>query len=248
VYDYLLGGKDHCPADREFAEQMLQAHPDARDDARHNRDFMRRAVTFLAKEAGMRQFLDIGAGLTAPPNVHEVVQQISPASRVVYVRNDPTVMAHARALLVGGPAGVTEYVQADARDPDRILAEAARVLDLSQPVALTMIALLHYLSNDDDPYRVVAELLSALPSGSYLALSHGTHDLVGEDRRRHMQRLGNASPVRSQVRSRAEIERFFTGLELVDPGVVSIVDWRPGHQDAPRPAETAFWAGVARVP
>jgi hypothetical protein len=249
VYDYLLGGKDNFAADREFGERMVAAYPQARDAAWQNRAFMRRVVAWIAREGRVRQFLDVGTGLPTSPNLHEVVQQITPQSRVVYVDNDPLVLTHARALLTSSPEGATAYVDADIRDPEKILTSAAEVLDFSQPVAVTAIALLHYVPDSDDPYGSVARLMTALPSGSYLALSHGTHDPLTPDRRTRMEKLWAASPVPSQVRSRPQVERFFDGLHLIDPGVVPITDWRPDDAtDQPPFADIAFYGGLALKP
>jgi S-adenosyl methyltransferase len=249
VYDYLLGGKDNFAADREFGERMVVAYPEARDAAWENRAFMRRVVAWIARETGVRQFLDIGTGLPTSPNLHEVVQQIAPESRVVYVDNDPIVLTHARALLTSSPEGATAYVDADIRDPEKILTSAAEVLDLSQPVAVTTIALLHYVPDGDDPIGIVARLMTALPAGSYLAISHGTHDPLTPDRRMRMEQLWAASPVPSQVRSRPEVERFFAGLDLVDPGVVPITHWRPDDEtDQQSFADIAFYGGLAVKP
>jgi len=248
VYDFLLGGKDNFESDRAFAEQMIAAYPEAKEAALANRAFMRRAVAWMAHEAGIRQFIDLGTGLPTSPNLHEVVQGIAADSRVVYVDNDPLVLAHARALLVGTPEGATAYVDADVRDPVRILAGADEVLDLSRPVGLTSIALLHYVTDADDAYAIMAGLMAALPSGSCLAITHGTHDLVSADRRERMERLWAASPVASQVRDRSEVERFFAGLGLVEPGVVPITEWHPDEDDRAGFADMAFYGGLAIKP
>ena len=248
VYDFLLGGKDNFESDRAFAEQMIVAYPEAMDAALANRAFMRRAVAWMAREAGIRQFIDLGTGLPTSPNLHEVVQGIAADSRVVYVDNDPLVLVYARALLVGTPEGDTAYVDADVRDPARILSAAGEVLDLSRPVGLTSIALLHYVTDADDAYGIMARLMAALPSGSCLAITHGTHDLVTPDRRERMERLWAASPVASQVRDRSEVERFFAGLDPVEPGVVPITEWHTEDNDEARFADIAFYGGLAVKP
>jgi hypothetical protein len=249
VYDYLLGGKDNFASDREFGEKMIVAYPEARDAARANRSFMRRVVAWMAREGGIRQFLDLGTGLPTSPNLHEVVQQIAPEARVVYVDNDPIVLVHARALLVGSPDGATAYVDADIRHSEKILAAAAGTLDLSRPVGVTAIALLHYVPDSDDAYGIVARLMASLPARSYLAITHGTHDLLTPDRRERMEQLWAASPVPSQIRGRTEVERFFTGLDLVAPGVVPITEWHSGDEDGPpKSADIAFYGGLAVKP
>jgi hypothetical protein len=248
VYDFLLGGKDNFESDRAFAEQMIAAYPEAKDAALANRAFMRRAAAWMAREAGIRQFIDLGTGLPTSPNLHEVVQDIAADSLVVYVDNDPLVLTHARALLVGSTEGATAYVDADVRDPERILAETAKVLDLSRPVGLTAIALLHYVTDADDAHGIVARLMAALPAGSCLAITHGTHDLVSPDRRERMERLWAASPVASQVREKSAVERFFAGLRLVEPGVVPITAWHAEEGERAGPADIAFYGGLAVKP
>jgi hypothetical protein len=220
VYDYALGGKDNFPADRAAAERALQANSSLRTTARENRAFLRRAVRYLAEEAGIRQFLDIGTGIPTAPNVHQVAQAIVPQARIVYVDNDPIVLAHARALLSSSPEGKTTYVDADLRDVDTILnsPQLRAVLDLSQPVGLLLIAIMHFIPDTDDPYGLAARLLDALPSGSYLALSHLTGDFAPEA-------MGAAAAVlrtghmAMRLRSRPQVERFFDGLDLVESGV-----------------------------
>ncbi|MFK0119179.1 SAM-dependent methyltransferase [Streptomyces sp. NPDC090994] len=248
MYDYYLGGKDNYPVDAEAAERVLQGLPHGRGPALANRAFMHRAVRFLAAEAGVRQFLDIGTGIPTSPNLHEVAQRTDPAARVVYVDNDPIVLAHAQALLRSAPEGSTDYVQADARDPGTIIEAAARTLDLSRPVGLSLIALLHFLP-DDHAYDTVGRLLAALAPGSYLVLSHTTADFDPDSTARALQVYRDRG-VFLTVRSHAEISRFFTGLELVDPGLVPGVQWRP--DPSPTPPGTGptdlFYAGVARKP
>src|ERR1700733_2193287 len=176
IYDYLLGGKDHFAVDRETAEKGIKLIPTGRTAARENRSFLGRAVRYLVAEAGIRQFLDIGAGLPSANNVHEVAQAVTPSCRVVYVDNDPLVLAHARALLTSSPEGKTAYIHADLRDPEKILADPATVatLDFTKPVALMLVAILHFIPDSDEPRRIVATLLDALPPGSYLVASHAT--------------------------------------------------------------------------
>jgi hypothetical protein len=252
VYDYLLGGKDNFEADRAAAEAGLRANPNSRIPPRENRAFLGRVVRYLAGEAGVSQFLDIGTGIPTSPNVHEVAQQIDPRARIVYVDNDPIVLTQARALLTTGPQGRTAYIDADLRDIDAILgsADLQRTLDLSQPVGLLLIAVLHFIPDEDDPWALAARLLAALPSGSYLALSHLTGDfdpaawagVVAVYRR---------SGVTMQVRRKPDIDRFFAGLDLIDPGVVSLPHWRPDPSDVggpPSDAAVSVYGGVARKP
>jgi hypothetical protein len=250
MYDYLLGGKDNFGPDRDLAEKYLSLYPHARTAALQNRAFMRRVVTWLTRDVGIRQYLDVGTGIPTSPNVHEIAQGITPQSRVVYVDNDPLVLVHARALLVSKPEGATDYIDADVRDPDRILAEASQTLDLTVPVALTLVSVLHFLTDADDPYATVARLVSALPSGSYLVISHGTYETLEPDQVARFRALNAASPVPFRDRTRAEVGRFFDGLDLVDPGIVPVAAWRDEGRQTPRPpaGEVPYYGAVARVP
>jgi hypothetical protein len=244
VYDYLLGGKDNFEADREAGQAFSAAMPNILMGVQANRAFLRRAVQYLAGEAGIRQFLDIGTGLPTAENTHQVAQSIAPESRVVYVDNDPIVLAHARALLTSSPEGVTAYIDADVRDPARILEEAARTLDFSQPVAVMMLLILHFIPDSDDPHQIIAQLMDALPAGSYLTVSDATSD-IDTDRVTDATAQYNArtGPVYSTPRSRAEIARYFTDLQLVDPGLVPVPEWRAlANPATPVPA----YAGVGR--
>ncbi|GGT94405.1 SAM-dependent methyltransferase [Streptomyces coeruleorubidus] len=245
VYDVFLGGKDHYPADRDAAAAALAANPRGYLDVRHNRDFLRRAVTTLVEQYGIRQFLDIGTGLPTAENVHQIAQRIAPDSRVVYVDNDPVVLAHARALLTSGPEGRTDYIDADLRDPARILEQAAKTLDFDQPVALCLVAILHFVA-DEEAYPLVRELLDALPVGSRLVLSHLTEDLNPE-KIRAVQRTYTERGFTFVLRSRAEVERFFTenSLEIADPGVVPAHRWRPDHAaPVPERPDESYLAGL----
>ncbi|MFF4985161.1 SAM-dependent methyltransferase [Streptomyces sp. NPDC001046] len=248
VYDVFLGGKDHYPADREAAAAALAANPRGYLDVRHNRDFLRRAVTALVGQDGIRQFLDIGTGLPTAQNVHQIAQRIAPESRVVYVDNDPVVLAHARALLTSGPEGRTDYVDADLRDPGRILEQAARTMDFGRPVALCLVAVLHFVA-DDEAYPLVRELLDALPPGSRLVLSHLTEDLNPENIRA-VQRTYTERGFTFVLRTRAEVERFFTdsGLSIAEPGVVPAHRWRPdGAAPVPEQPGESFLAGLDEI-
>lgn len=249
IYDYGLGGKNHFAADREVADQAIAAWPDVRTGARENREFLGRAVRYLAGEAGIRQFLDIGTGLPTTNNVHEVAQAVAPGSRIVYTDNDPLVLAHARALLTSSPEGRTAYIHADLRDPAAILAhpDTREVLDFSQPVALMLVAILHLIEDEDKPAEILKTLLDALPSGSFLVASHitGEHDEVGPA---SWQASFRASGMPAQVRDSGEFARLaFSGLELVPPGVVLVSEWRPEEPlPRPTPAEVSCYGGVAR--
>jgi hypothetical protein len=246
MYDYYLGGKDNFAADREAAEKVLASFPAMRTTARENRAFLRRVVTYLAGEAGIHQFLDIGTGIPTADNTHEVAQRVAPDSRVVYADNDPIVLTHARALLVGGS---TAYLNADLRDPDNILAQLRAVLDLKSPVALLLVSVLQFLTDDDDPYAIVGRLLSALPAGSYLAISHATGDFLPTGTGVAGQRIYDEAGIPLQLRTHEEISRFFDGCELISPGLVPISEWRAEIEPQPRPvpAEAALYGAVAHV-
>jgi SAM-dependent methyltransferase len=248
VYNYWLGGKDNFAADRAAGEQSIKAFPEIGLSARSNRAFLARAVRFLAGEAGVRQFLDIGTGIPTANNTHEVAQSVAPAARIVYVDNDPVVLTHARALLTSDPAGATDYIiDADLRDPRGILARAERLLDFGRPVALMLIAVLHLLDDEDDPYRIVETLLESLPPGSYLAMSHPAKDINAEAMARMAESLNKMMAEKVTWRDNPAVAKFFNGLELVDPGMVQASKWRPASQsEAASPA--ALWAGVARKP
>jgi S-adenosyl methyltransferase len=243
VYDYWLGGKDNFAADRIAAERVIAAYPDIVRSARGNRAFLARAVRYLVREAGVRQFLDIGTGLPAANNVHEVAQGEEPRCRVVYVDNDPVVLAHARALLASGPDGATAYVDADLRTPGTILAAAAQLLDFSHPVAVMLVAILQHIGDADDPYAIVASLVEAVPAGSYLALSHPARDIEPEAMAQIAGHMNELVAEKVTFRTRAEVARFFDGLQLVEPGVVPAPRWRPAsHAEAASP--TVMWSGV----
>ena len=250
VYNYLLGGKDNFAADREAAKQMIAGGAKVLVGVRANRAFLGRAVRFLAEETGLRQFLDIGTGLPTEGNTHEVAQAIAPRSRIVYVDNDPIVLSHATALLKSAPGGACQYVQADIRAPGKILAEAARALDFSQPVAVMILMTLQYVPDADEPHQIVRTLMDAMPPGSYLAISDVARDLAADanveaSTERLNKRLG---PVRQTIRSPEEIGRFFDGLELTEPGLVQLPQWRPdlGYTGPVEGITLSAYCGVAR--
>jgi hypothetical protein len=249
-YDYWLDGKDNYAADRASAAEVEKGFPTVRTSARENRRFLRRVITHLAEQRGIRQFLDIGAGLPAADNVHEVAQAIDPRSRVVYVDNDPIVLAHARVLLQGTPEGATAYIQADVREPSAILSapDLRDTLDLDQPVALTLLAVTHFLTDEDRPYELVGRLRDALAPGSFVAVSQATHDHLTAEERARSATSNQRSGVRFRARSAEEFGRFFTGLELVPPGITSVVEW--GTPIAPPRSlvtSTSMLGGVGRV-
>jgi S-adenosyl methyltransferase len=247
MYDYLLGGKDHYEADRVAAEAGLKAWPDMAFGARANRAFLGRAVRYLAAEAGIRQFLDIGTGIPTAGNTHQVAQAIAPQSRVVYVDYDPIVLAHARALLVTGAAGATEYIDADLRDTGTILTQAAQLLDFSQPVAVTLLAILHAIPDSADPHAIVATLKDAVPAGSYLALSHMGADLLAADTQQGIMNAVNPAASQQQYfyRTGEQVARFFEGTDLVEPGLVRVEEWRP-DPGAGNTDRSALWCAVGR--
>jgi SAM-dependent methyltransferase len=250
-YNYWLGGKDHFAADRESGDLLAAKFPTARIAALENRAFLRRTVRYLA-EAGIRQFLDIGTGLPVPDNTHEIAQRIAPDSRVLYVDNDPIVMTHARALTIGTPQGRTGYLEADLRDPGTILDHPERraVLDLDRPVALLLVAVLHFLHDDDQAEAVVRRLLGALPSGSYLVVSNLTMDYAPPRQVALHEELLASGRTDARARSAAQLGRFFAGLELIEPGIVAVSDWHPDRpaDRRPSPADVAINGAVGRVP
>ncbi|MBM4828524.1 SAM-dependent methyltransferase [Streptomyces althioticus] len=250
VYDWFLGGKDNYPVDEELGRQIMGVDGTARHVARTNRWFMQRVTRWLAGPGGVRQFLDIGTGIPTEPNLHQIAQGIAPESRVVYTDNDPIVLKHAEALLHSTPEGATAYVQADVREPGRILKEARQPLDLTRPVALSLVALTHFLGEEDDPHTLVAGLVDALPSGSYLVLSQLTADFDPEAVARGVE-MYRAGGVTLAPRSRAEIARFFEGLEPVEPGVVRLTDWHPElavGETVDERAVVSLYGAVARKP
>jgi hypothetical protein len=248
IWDYWLGGKNNYPVDRTVGDQIRQLHPDIGDYARADRVFLGRAVRYLAGEAGIRQFLDIGTGLPTADNTHEVAQRVAPESRIVYVDNDPLVLVHARALLTSTPEGVTDYLDADMRDPDAILAQAAQTLDFSQPIALTMLGVVIFISDDEDPYGIVRRYVDAVPSGSYLVLSHTVTSPTMPDVDAAVAFWNEHGTPKLTQRTPEQLLRFFDGLELLEPGVVSCSRWRPESTRWGEPAEVAMFGGVGRKP
>jgi SAM-dependent methyltransferase len=246
VYDYWLGGKDNFAADREAAEQAIAANPTIVPGVRTNRAFLRRSVRYLAGEAGIRQFLDVGTGLPSADNTHQVAQAVAPDSRVVYVDNDPIVLVHARALLTGTPQGATAYLDADARDPGSVLAQAAHTLDFAEPVALMMLAILQLIPDDADPHAIVRCLVDGLAPGSYLVISHPASDVLPDAMAEMQRRLNERQREVTTFRPRADTSRFFDGLDLIEPGVVQPHRWRPGPDDPGPDQEFTAWCGVAR--
>ena len=248
IYDYWLGGKDNFEVDREAAEQAIAVYPAILRGVRAQRAFLARAVRYLAEEAGIRQFLDIGTGIPTANNTHEVAQEAAADARVVYVDNDAMVLAHARALLTSVPEDVTTYLDADLREPDEILAGAARLLDFGQPVAVLLIGILQLIPDVDDPYGIVARLVDAVAPGSWLAVYHPASDIdqdrVGEAVRRVNARTAGSTTLRSH----AEITRFFDGLRLLEPGLVQVHQWQPGSVIPDVGEPIAAYAGLARKP
>jgi hypothetical protein len=248
IYDYWLGGSNNFAADREAAEQAVAAYPPILRAVREQRAFLARAVRYLAEQAGLRQFLDVGTGLPTASNTHEVAHAVAPQARVLYVDNDPMVLAHGRALLASTPQSATAYLDADLRDPDRILAGAADLLDFYQPVALLLIGVLQLIPQSDKPHAIVARLTGALPAGSWLAIYHPASD-VDQDRVAEAVRQVNArSAGTTTLRSHAQVARFFDGTKLLEPGLVQVHRWQPGSVSPDLGDQIAAYAGLARKP
>jgi hypothetical protein len=246
-YNYWLGGKDNFAADRESGDLLAKSYPAARIAARANRAFLQRAVGFLAAEAGVRQFLDIGTGLPTADNTHDVAQRIAPDSRIVYVDNDPMVMVHARALLTSSPEGKTRYLEEDLRNPEKIL-DSLEILDLSRPVGLMLAAVVHFLPEQDTAREIVQTLLGALPAGSYLTMTCATTDFLTPELKANWDESLRTGRSDVHPRTRPEFAEFFAGLELVDPGIVAIGEWRPdpAAEEHPTPVEASMFGAVAR--
>jgi hypothetical protein len=243
IWNYWLGGRDNYPVDREAGDRYRETYPQIVDTARAGRYFMARAVRYLAGEVGIRQFLDVGTGLPTVDNTHEVAQQVAPECRIVYVDNDPLVLVHARALLTSSAEGVCGYIDADMRDPEAILTAAARILDLTRPVALLLMGVMGHISDHDEAHRIVADLLGGLPVGSYLALADSISS--GRAHQEAGEKYAQTGAVAYQLRSPEQIEGFFTGLTLVDPGVVPLAEWRPDPSPFP-PTHVDTLGGVGQ--
>ncbi len=246
MYDYLLGGKDNYAADREAVDQALRFWPEMLFTARANRAFLGRAVSYLTREAGVRQFLDIGTGIPAAGNTHHVAQAIAPESRVVYVDYDPVVLAHARTMLTSSEAGATDYIDADLRDTGTILSQAGQLLDFTRPVAVTLIAILNAIPDSDDPHGIVAMLMDAVPSGSYLALTHLASDLLDQETQDGLEDVqGQMMRKQFTSRNREQVARFFKGMDLVEPGLVPVEEWRPDPKTSGT-GRSSLWCAAGR--
>jgi hypothetical protein len=247
VYDYWLGGKDNFAADREMGERTLQAYPNLVYSVRANRAFLARTVRFLAAESGIRQFLDIGTGIPTANNTHEVAQRVVPECRIVYVDNDPVVLSHAKALLKSDPRGACAYLDADLRDPEKILADAADTLDFSKPVAVMLIAVMHFVGDNAEASAIINKLVDACVPGSFVAISHAASDIDADQQTEMVRRLNESIAEKATLRDRAGVAALFDGLELIEPGVVRVTEWRPDSElEASSP--TGLWGGVARKP
>ncbi|GAA2081576.1 SAM-dependent methyltransferase [Actinomadura alba] len=251
-YNYWLGGKDNFAADRASANVVASGFPTVRLAAVENRRFLRRVVTYLVEEAGIDQFIDIGTGLPSAGNVHEIAQAVVPESRIVYVDNDPIVLVHARALLTSAPQGATAYLEADLREPDKITShpDLLRTLDMSRPMALMLVATMHFITDEHQPYEIIEHLRGILPSGSYVVMTHATNDHLTTEELVEAEAANQRSGVPFRLRSQQEFARFFTGLQLLSPGITSVVEWRPDTPPEQRPAisDVSMLCGVARVP
>jgi O-methyltransferase involved in polyketide biosynthesis len=247
IQDYWLGGKDHFEADRLAGDEAIAQLPDMVASVRNTRAFLGRTVRFLAQERGIRQFLDVGTGIPTASNTHEVAQRVAPDSRIVYVDNDPMVLAHARALLTSSAEGRCAYIDADIRDPENILDLAAEVLDFSEPVGVVLMAVLQFVPDDQDPYELVRRLMAAVSAGSYLVISHPAADIQAAAMAGMATRLNQLMAQRVKPRTKAEVTAFFDGLDLVEPGVIRCPEWRP---DRPEDAagKSTMWGGVAEKP
>jgi len=246
VYDFWLGGKDNFEADRIVAEEVIRVRPTIIRDIRANRAFLGRVVRFLAAEAGIRQFLDIGTGIPSANNTHEAAQSVAPQSRIVYVDNDPIVLAHARALLTSAPAGACAYLDADLKDTGMILAEAARTLDFSRPVAVLFVGVLHLVSDAEDPYGILAEMTGATVPGSYLALTQPAKDVDADVVAEGARRYNAHVTVPQTRRTYAETLRFFDGMQVLPPGLVQCHRWRPDRGATGLEENVSAWGGVAQ--
>jgi O-methyltransferase involved in polyketide biosynthesis len=248
IWNYWLGGKDNYAVDRAAGDAYADVFPGIRDVARSSRQFLARSIRYLAEEAGIRQFLDVGTGLPTADNTHQIAQRIAPESRIVYVDNDPLVLTHARALLTSTPEGATAYIDADLREPGKIIAEAAGTLDFTKPIALILSGILGHVTDLDAARSIVHSLMDALPSGSYLSLNDGTNVVAGEAYEEAAETYNESGALPYVLRTPDEIATFFDGLELVEPGVVSCPRWRPESGSLGPPAEVDAFGGVAKKP
>ena len=248
IWNYWLGGKDNFAVDRAAGDEYVKVFPGILDVARAQRGFLTRSIVYLAAEAGVRQFLDVGTGLPTADNTHQVAQRVAPEARIVYVDNDPLVLAHARALLTSTPEGATAYIHADLRDPGKIVLEAGDTLDLTRPIGLILHGVLGHVPDTGDARSIVRGLLGALPSGSYLNLADGTSYTAADEFEQAQEGYNETGAVPYVLRTPEEIASFFDGLELVEPGVVSCPRWRPDPVPAEPPAELDVFGGVGRKP
>jgi len=248
IWDYWLKGKDNYAVDREVGDRIEEMLPDIVRQAREDRLFLGRVVRYLAGEAGIRQFLDIGTGLPTADNTHQVAQRVAPESKIVYVDNDPLVLAHARALLTSTPEGTTDYIHADMHDPGTIVAGAAQTLDFGRPIAITMLGVLWHVMDNDEANAIISRLMQAMPSGSYLALNHPTIEVTGEKMATAIRYWNEYGTPPGTHRTPAELTRFFDGMDLVEPGVVSITRWRPEATTSGELEEIDQFGGVGRKP
>ncbi|CNG82465.1 S-adenosyl methyltransferase [Mycobacterium tuberculosis] len=248
IWDYWLGGKENYEVDRELGDQIAAVLPDIVEQARADRLFLGRVVRYLAGEAGIRQFLDIGTGLPTADNTHEVAQRVDPSCRVVYVDNDPLVLTHARALLGSTPEGVTDYLDADMHDPEAILRGAARTLDFSQPVAITMLGVVWHITDDEEARTIIGRLMEPMASGSHLAIAHPTIEVTGEKMAEAIRQWNEFGKPPGIHRTPRQLQGLFQGLEMVDPGVVSCTRWRPEATPFGPPEESDQFGGVGRKP
>jgi O-methyltransferase involved in polyketide biosynthesis len=248
IWNYWLGGKDNYAVDRAAGDEYAKVFPGILDVARASRHFLTRTIRYLAGEAGIRQFLDVGTGLPTADNTHQVAQRVAPEARIVYVDNDPLVLAHARALLTSTPEGATAYVHADLREADKIMAEAATTLDFTEPIALILSGILGHVTDTGEARSTVRRLMRALPSGSYLSLNDGTSVVAGEAYEEAQEDYNQSGALPYVLRTPEEIASFFDGLELVEPGVVSCPRWRPDPTPSGPPAEVDAFGGVGRKP
>ncbi len=247
IWNYWLGGKDHYPVDEEVGDQILGFVPALPRSAVADRAFLARAVRHLAGTEGIRQFLDIGTGLPTADNTHEVAQRVDPSCRIVYVDNDPLVLTHAHALLTSTPEGATDYIDADVHDPEAILRGAAQTLDLDRPVALTLLGILNFVMDTDEAVSILHRLLDAVPSGSFLVVSHPTTEVDGEAMTQAVEYWNGQGSAPMTLRSRTDLARFFDRVELLEPGLVSCSRWRP-EPGEPEPAEVTHFGAVGRKP